>query len=103
MPDKTDDAAQVEDLNPNPQGDGRGLVLRDMVSHIINSIGDSVKRDGIVETPARVVKSWAEIYSGYHEDPAKHLSKRFPIDGTQMVTVNDVEFFAMCEQHMLPF
>jgi len=74
-----------------------------MVAMQIKAIGDDVLRPGIGETPARVVKSWKELYSGYNENPADHLRKRFPIEGSQMVTLNDIEFFSMCEHHMLPF
>lgn len=73
------------------------------VGDIIAFIGDDVSREGIQETPARVVKSWREIYSGYGENPADHLAKKFPIKDSQLVALNGIEFWSTCEHHMLPF
>ena len=49
------------------------------------------------------MRSWAEIFSGYTEDPRAHLAKRFPIATDQMVSLNGIHFFSTCEHHMLPF
>lgn len=77
--------------------------LEMMIEAIIGAIGDDPTREGVLDTPARVVKSWKELYAGYNEDPAKHLEKRFPLETSQMVTLADIEFFSTCEHHMLPF
>lgn len=60
-------------------------------------------RPGLIETPARVVKSWAELYGGLLEDPSVHLEKTFPTTSDQMVQINGIEFFSTCEHHLLPF
>lgn len=67
-------------------------------------VGFSLDDPNFDETPKRVVKAWKEILSGYGEDPAEILSKRFPNDGyNQMIVVKDVKFFSVCAHHMLPF
>lgn len=70
---------------------------------ILEQIGDNPLREGLKETPHRVVKSWNELFSGYNQDPAK-VMKVFQ-DGAcdEMVVAKNIEFFSMCEHHMLPF
>lgn len=66
-------------------------------------IGENIHREGLIETPKRVMKSWDEIYSGYHKNP-KDLFKTFDSAGCdQIVLLKDIELFSMCEHHMLPF
>lgn len=77
--------------------------MLDYVTDILQFIGDNPNREGVQETPMRVVKSWKELYSGYREKPEEHLKKRFPIESSQMVSLNGIEFFSTCEHHMLPF
>ena len=74
-------------------------IVKDLLAHI----GDNPERDGLLDTPRRVVKSWGELYRGYHEDPKTHLERQFECDTSQMVHVNGIEFFSTCEHHMLPF
>jgi len=73
------------------------------IREIIEKVGDDCDRDGLKETPERVVRSWKEIYSGYHKDPAKEL-KTFECDSYKgMVLLRNIELYSMCEHHMLPF
>jgi GTP cyclohydrolase IA len=74
------------------------------VQHILRMIGENPEREGLLDTPARVVKSWNELYSGYKMDPKKILSRTFD-RGTydQMIVLSDIDFFSTCEHHMLPF
>ena len=76
----------------------------DCVVQILNHIGENCQRDGLLETPARVVKSWGELYSGYKMDP-KSVFKVFDNDSNydNMIISKDIEFYSMCEHHMLPF
>ena len=73
----------------------------------IEYIGDSPTREGLEETPKRVVKSWNELYSGYREDPKKILAKRFFVERKRSsdspVILRDIEFYSTCEHHLLPF
>lgn len=66
-------------------------------------IGEDPDREGLLETPRRVVKSWAEIYSGYGKDP-KDILTVFSSDGyDQIVLLDNIEMYSMCEHHLLPF
>lgn len=73
------------------------------VRELLAAIGEDVNREGIVETPARVARMWAEVIQGSNEDPEQHLTKTFEIEHDEMVLVRDIPFTAMCEHHLLPF
>jgi GTP cyclohydrolase I len=73
------------------------------IRHIIHTIGDDPHRDGLADTPDRVIESWKELFRGYGQDP-KDVFKVF--DGghyDQMVLCKDIEIYSTCEHHMLPF
>jgi len=73
------------------------------IENIITEIGDDINREGLKETPERVVKSFEALYEGYTEDPKKHL-KTFEDDSSdEMVILKNIEFYSTCEHHMLPF
>ena len=76
-----------------------------IVRELIRAIGDDPDRDGVLETPDRVVRSWKEIFSGYDQDPAMILSKRFQdVDNyDQMIVLDGIDFVSHCEHHLLPF
>lgn len=73
------------------------------VRELIEAIGEDPDREGLVDTPARVARMWAEMLSGHFTDPDEHLSRTFEIEHDEMVMVRDIEFSSMCEHHMLPF
>ena len=71
---------------------------------IIEFIGDDPTREGIIETPKRVIKSWDTIFGGYAQDPKDVLVTKFASDEyDQMVILKNIEFYSTCEHHMLPF
>lgn len=71
---------------------------------ILKAIGEDPKREGLIKTPGRVAKAYAEIVSGYRIDPCTLLNNAiFTIDSDQMVIVRDIEFYSLCEHHLLPF
>ena len=76
-----------------------------IVRELIKAIGDDPDRDGVLETPQRVVKSWKEIFSGYDQDPKAILSKTFQdVDNyDQMIVLDGIDFLSHCEHHLLPF
>src|SRR5574343_1463451 len=75
----------------------------EVVVNFLRFIGEDPMRAGIRETPARVVKSWRELYEGYHLDPKKILSKRFDAeDCDEIVLCKNIEFYSTCEHHLLP-
>jgi len=78
--------------------------VREALALIIEAIGDNPEREGLEETPIRVIRSWMEIFSGYQEDPRAVL-KTFdmPNGYDEIVYLRDIEFYSTCEHHMLPF
>ena len=73
------------------------------VREILVAVGDDPDRDGLLDTPARVARSYTELLRGYEEDPPEHLDRQFDVDHSEMVIVKDIAFSSMCEHHMLPF
>lgn len=68
-------------------------------------MGDDPEREGLIDTPKRVVKAYSEIFGGYFEDPADHLQRTFEEVGgyEDIVLVRDIPFNSHCEHHVLPF
>ncbi|MBQ9499705.1 MAG: GTP cyclohydrolase I FolE [Bacteroidaceae bacterium] len=80
------------------------LELQKHYSRIITLLGEDVRREGLVKTPERVAKAMITLTKGYELDPREVLlSARFREDYKQMVIVKDIDFFSLCEHHMLPF
>jgi len=78
--------------------------IRDSVSAILKAIGEDPEREGLLNTPNRVARSYDELLSGYRVDPYKLINgAMFDVDYDEMVIVRDIEFYSMCEHHMLPF
>jgi len=73
------------------------------VREILAAVGEDPDREGLLETPARVARMYAELFSGLHEDPRQHLKKFFTEKYDEVVLVRDITFNSMCEHHMLPF
>ena len=73
------------------------------VREILAAVGEDPDREGLLETPARVARMYAELFSGLSEDPRKHLQKFFVEKYDEVVLVRDISFNSMCEHHMLPF
>ena len=73
------------------------------VREILIAVGENPDREGLQETPRRVAKMYAEMFSGLHEDPRPHLAKVFTEKYDEVVLVRDISFCSMCEHHLLPF
>jgi GTP cyclohydrolase I len=73
------------------------------VREILFAVGEDPDREGLKETPARVARMYAELFSGLFEDPREHLQKFFAEKYDEVVVVKDISFCSMCEHHMLPF
>lgn len=77
--------------------------IEDAVRTILKSVGEDPQREGLLDTPRRVAKMYAEMFSGLHTDPARHLQVTFPEEYDEIVLVRDIPFTSMCEHHLLPF
>ena len=73
------------------------------VREILIAIGEDPDRDGLARTPRRVAEMYAEIFSGLHEDPSRHLIVTFEANHDEMVMVRDIPFASLCEHHLVPF
>jgi GTP cyclohydrolase I len=73
------------------------------VREILLAVGEDPDREGLRDTPARVARMYAELFSGLHADPGEHLRTTFTQTYDEMVLVKDIEFAAICEHHLLPF
>ena len=95
--------SRMEDLPPvSPPHDI--AVMTNLVSQLLKGLGESPGRNGLVKTPERVAKALLFMTKGYHEDIERLLNGAlFPIEYDEMVIVKDIDFFSMCEHHMLPF
>jgi GTP cyclohydrolase I len=73
------------------------------VREILAAIGEDPAREGLRETPARVARMYAELFSGLRARPAAHLRRVFEEPYDELVLVRDISFNSMCEHHLLPF
>ncbi len=78
--------------------------IKDAILHILQAVGENAERDGLKRTPERVARMYAELLSGYHADPNAVVNDAiFEVKYDEMVIVRDVEFYSLCEHHLLPF
>lgn len=78
--------------------------VEDAVRTLLEFVGENPDREGLKDTPKRVRKALTEMTEGYKESPGEILSTTFDGDGyDQMVVVDNIKFYSMCEHHMLPF
>ncbi len=78
--------------------------IQDAVQNILLTIGEDPQREGLLKTPDRVARMYDEITAGYHVDPVKLINGAlFDVEYDEMVLVRDIEFYSLCEHHMLPF
>jgi GTP cyclohydrolase I len=73
------------------------------VREILIAIGEDPDRDGLQRTPRRVAEMYAEIFSGLHVDPCRHLVTTFEENHDEMVLVRDIPLYSQCEHHLVPF
>jgi GTP cyclohydrolase I len=77
--------------------------MENAVRELLLAVGEDPHREGLRETPARVARMYAEMFSGLHADPRVHLRKFFSEKYDEVVLVRDISFCSMCEHHLLPF
>jgi len=73
------------------------------VREILAAIGEDPERDGLLKTPARVARMYAEICGGLHQNPDEHLQTTFEAEHDEMVMVRDIPMYSLCEHHLAPF
>lgn len=77
--------------------------VQQAVRLLLEGIGEDPQREGLLETPERVARMYAELVGGMDDSPAHHLSKTFSVSNNEMVVERDIPFYSLCEHHMLPF
>ena len=77
--------------------------LEHAIRELLCAIGEDPDRDGLKRTPRRVAEMYAEICSGLHEDPSRHLVVTFEANHDEMVLVRDIPLYSICEHHLAPF
>ena len=91
-------------MNENESSPGVDLPrIERAVREILAAVGEDPDREGLLETPQRVAKMYAELFAGLHDNPRGHLRKFFTEKYDEMVLVKDISFHSMCEHHLLPF
>ena len=96
----------ADELEPSGSGGGEGVNqarIERAVREILFAVGEDPDREGLRETPARVARMYAELFSGLHADPREHLRKFFTEKYDEVVLVRDISFNSVCEHHMMPF
>ena len=98
---REDQAARLEDgpvLSANCKREVANSVL-----HILETVGEDPEREGLLDTPTRVARSYDELLIGYTMDPVALLNNAlFDVEYSEMVLVTDIDFYSMCEHHLLP-
>ncbi|GAP14979.1 GTP cyclohydrolase I [Longilinea arvoryzae] len=78
--------------------------IQNAVSSMLEAFGEDPKREGLVKTPDRVARMYEELLAGYRTDPIVMVNDAlFDVEYDEMVVVRDIEFYSLCEHHMLPF
>jgi len=77
--------------------------MENNLKEILKFVGDDPEREGLLDTPKRIIKSWEKLFGGYKQNP-KDILTTFSSDGyDEIVLLKDIEMYSTCEHHMLPF
>jgi GTP cyclohydrolase I len=76
---------------------------KNLIKQMLFEIGENPEREGLIDTPKRVVRMWEEIFKGYNQDPKDLLTVFEAKEYDQIVLLKDIELYSMCEHHLLPF
>lgn len=95
----------IRDVSSTPRSAGTYDAPRveRAIRELLVAVGEDPDRPGLRDTPARVARSYAEVFSGLRRDPAEVLGTTFDIDHDEMVLVKDIELYSTCEHHLVPF
>jgi GTP cyclohydrolase I len=96
--------AVVKVMSPKPEAKAESKPIAPLIEDLLGRLGEDPKRDGLLRTPRRVEEALRYLTSGYRMDVNKVLNGAlYDVQYDEMVVVRDIEFFSMCEHHMLPF
>jgi GTP cyclohydrolase I len=80
------------------------MKMQDIIRQLLGAMGENPSREGLVDTPKRAERSWRFLTSGYAADVDAVLNNAmFTVDYNEMVIVKDIDFYSLCEHHLLPF
>jgi len=95
---------QLTPVNADEETDDKKAAIEQSVRALLYNIGEDPDREGLQRTPDRVARMYDELTAGYHTDPVKLINDAlFSVDYSEMVIVKDIDFYSLCEHHMLPF
>ncbi|MGB2910899.1 MAG: GTP cyclohydrolase I FolE [Anaerolineales bacterium] len=78
--------------------------IRQAITDLLTAVGENPEREGLRRTPDRVARMYGELLEGYRQDPNELVNDAlFEVKYDEMVLVHDIEFYSLCEHHMLPF
>ena len=78
--------------------------MEEQIRHILKALGEDPDREGLVKTPSRVIQALTFLTQGYRQDPAKVINDAlFTEDYEEMIVQRDIDFYSLCEHHLLPF
>ena len=98
-----DDHVLEEDLDVEIHTEVDLERIEKAVAEILAAIGEDPNRDGLLNTPRRVARMYAEVCGGLHENPSEHLVTQFEAGHQEMVIVKDIPIYSLCEHHLVPF
>lgn len=102
MDDKVSNLYQLAELHENSDIDMTSI--QEAVRILLQAFGEDANRQGLLKTPERVARMYTELLAGYHMDPLEIVNEAvFDVTYDEMVLVRDIEFYSLCEHHMLPF
>jgi GTP cyclohydrolase I len=87
-----------------PDQNGALTSMEEQIRHILKALGEDPDREGLVKTPSRVIQALTFLTQGYRQDPAKVINDAlFTEDYEEMIVQRDIDFYSLCEHHLLPF
>jgi GTP cyclohydrolase I len=95
--------AEIQEIDHSPRTEVDELEVVRCVHGLIRALGEDPDREGLRETPARVARMYKELLAGVGQSPADHLQRVFEARYDEMVLVRDIDFYGLCEHHLLPF
>ena len=102
MTENANEIYQIADLLPQPEIDQESIVWA--MRQVLEAIGENPEREGLARTPERVAQMYTELLEGYRTDPVALVNEAlFEVSYDEMVLVRDIEFYSLCEHHLLPF